>query len=365
MFTSLRFLSYPYHTNKKKFEMSVSRCCPRALGTAILHRHQSLLEQDLGVSRVHTAHALVRECLQSVAPELHLYTFGSASVYGFHEPKSDVDFVTLRDEDIQEGKGQDSSSQLAKALQTEILGKLSRSMRTKNFSWSIEEVKRARVPVVKVKTPTLDFDVTAYRRNGVRNSALLRAYFDQDPMNRWLSIAVKDWSKRTGMNGPFGYLTSYGFNLLVVFYLLHGSGGRSFLGQGRGVGCLSFVDRDVCDVAHIPTIPSYQPLVAPRDPELLGAQVIDFLDFYLQRFPMDTHVVTLNRDEPVTKVTLNWTKSAEDLKNMAHEKVSYRVCIEDPYEVNLNVGRNITSFKSDMMRKHFENGLRTGLGLLQ
>lgn len=350
-----------------------------SMGKAIFDHHAHLLAADLKVSRVHDAHAIVKRSLDVVAPELKLFTFGSSAVYGFHEAKSDVDFVCLRDSDIVDGKGGDSTSQLAKGLQTQVLGKLAKAVKASNVQWSVEEVRRARVPVVKVKAPRIDFDITAHRRNGVRNSALLRSYFAQDPMNRWLSIAIKGWSKRTGMNGPIGgYLTSYGFNILVVYYLMHrhrlhwggdtstttAEGAPAALSTAASSTSLTFVDKDALDVATIDPIPSYLALEAPNT-TILGEQVLDFLDFYLQRFPMDTHAISLSDPNPITKEKLNWTRTQEDMRNLANaDKVYYRMCIEDPYEVNLNVGRNVTPFKFDMMRKHFEKARTSALGLL-
>ena len=93
--------------------------------------------------------------------------------------------------------------------------------------------------------------------------------------------------------------------------------------------------------------------------------MLDFLDYYLDEYQMDEHAISLSRDGITTKESLGWTRTAEDQKMMSQEKVAYRLCIEDPYEVNLNVGRNVTAFKLDMMRKHFEMARETGLLLLK
>lgn len=328
----------------------MSKANAAALGGAIVKSCASLLAQDLSLTRVHHAHQQVMECLQVTHPQLKLFTFGSSAVYGFHEPKSDVDFVALSLVDIKDGKGEDSSSQLAKGLQNELLTKLAKTMRQRNLTWNVEEVKRTRVPVVRVKTQAVDFDVTAFRRNGVRNSALLRSYFEQEPQTRWLSMAVKAWSKRTGMNGPHGFLTSYGFNILCLYYLMQ-----------RGV--IKFVDPDACDVSQIEPIPQQLSLLPPVSEQLLGEQVLDFLEYYLTEFDWENKVVSLSRERQTTRLELNWTRDAEDQKMMSSEKVAYRLCIEDPYEINLNVGRNVTAFKMDLFRKHLEKGRATGLGL--
>lgn len=325
---------------------------PTDLGAAVMKTGESVLSQDTSVERVRSAHALVQNAITQINSNYRLYTFGSTAVFGFHEAKSDVDFVALRPDDIADGKGEDSQSQLAKALQTEFLGKVGRVLKQKHIDWAVDEVKRARVPVIKIKSKTVDFDITAHRRNGVRNSALLRAYLEQDPELRWLSMAVKSWSKRCGMNGPVGYITSYGFNIMVIYFLLQRK-------------LLSFVDPDACCASTIDPLPRGLPLEAPKDPERIGRLLIEFLEYYRYGFDIENDVVTLSRQTRTTKEALNWTKTAEDMKIINAEKVAYRFCIEDPYEINLNVGRNVTAFKLEMMKKTFEKGIETGMGLVE
>ena len=122
-----------------------------------------------------------------------------------------------------------------------------------------------------------------------------------------------------------------------------------------------------CNVANIAQIPTYAPLLAPPQPRELGDTVLDFLNYYMHEFNWDTSVLSMKVDasEPVpTKESFGWTKGAEDAKQISQEKVSYRLCIEDPYEVNLNVGRQVTQLKLDFLKKHFAQGKNTGLGLL-
>lgn len=324
---------------------------PALVGQALIKTFAPFLTTDVSVERIRKMHSTLMESLKTVDSTAMLYTFGSTYVYGISEAKSDVDFVILRESDIKDGKGEDSVSAKENALQTHTLGKFAKQLRQRHIAWGIEEVKRTRVPVVRVKNSVAAFDVTAFRRNGVRNSALLRAYFEQDPSSRWLSLAVKQWSKRTGMNGPLNYLTSYGFNIMVVYYLLQ---------RHR----FKFVPHDTTDVAKVDPLPRTLPLTAP-EPTQLGSEIIDFFTFYLYEFQMFDHVISLSREGITTRQSLNWTKEAEDMMKLNQEKgVSYRLCIEDPYEVNLNVGRNVSPFKMDMMRKHFERALQTGLGLV-
>ncbi|KEG13543.1 putative poly(A) polymerase [Trypanosoma grayi] len=322
------------------------------VGRSLMDAFQHLAAQDLHTHRVEAAYRVVLECVAAVDPAMRLYMFGSTAVYGVHEQGSDVDFVALRKSDVEDGKGEDAATQVAKGLQAEFLGKLAKVVRQKHVSWNVEEVKRTRVPVIRVKGgSSIDFDITANRRNGVRNSALLRAYFEQDPSCRWLSMGVKRWSKRAGLNASVmgGSITSYGFNLMVVYYLLQR-------------GTLRFIPPTAIDVAQVSPVPPYLPLEPPRNDGLeLGEQVVDFLQFYMHEFDAVSHVISLSRPGVTTKEQLNWTKNAEDLARMNGEKIHYQWCIEDPYELNLNVGRNVTPLKRDFLRKHLERARETAL----
>lgn len=327
-----------------------------ALGQAVLQPLTDSVAAAQSLQRVRDAHSLVSNCLAAVHPTMKLYTFGSVVAYGVLEPKSDVDFVVLREDDIRDGKAEDSATELAKALQTDALAKLAAELRRRHPSLRVEEVKRTRVPVLRMQDRLLgDFDVSAFRRNGVRNSALLRAYFSQKPDIRWVSMAIKSWSKRSGMNQSVkGYLTSYGFNIMVVYYFLQRQ-------------LLSFVDPATCDVSSSDAIPNDLPLPPPDDrvTAFVGESVAGFLDFYVREFDFDRHVITLSRPDVTTKEGLRWTTHAEEMKALNAEKVFYRVAIEDPYEINLNVGRNIRPLTKDLMMKTFKLGQATGLGLLK
>ncbi|CBH18636.1 poly(A) polymerase, putative [Trypanosoma equiperdum] len=325
---------------------------PAVVGRSLVNSFKQFVSKDLHTRHVDATYRLVLDCVAAVDPLMRLYTFGSTVVYGVHEKGSDVDFVVLNKTDVEDGKGGDAATQVAKGLQADILAKLARVIRQKHLSWNVEEVRRTRVPVVRVKGGgAVDFDITAYRRNGVRNSALLRAYFEQNPPCRWLSMSIKRWSKQTGLNASVigGSITSYGFNLMVVYYLLQ----RNHL---------QFVPPSTIDVSRVEPLPPHLPLEEPADEGLeLGTQVLDFLHFFLHEFDSDKQVISLNRPGITTKEELDWTKSAEDFARMNGEKVHYQWCIEDPYELNLNVGRNVTPLKRDFLRRHLEKARDTAL----
>ena len=315
-----------------------------------------LKSADSKLNNLHESHRLLTETLEGTPglADTRAYAFGGSTVFGMQERGSDVDFVLLGGNEIRDGTGGDASDSRANAFQAHRLRTMSAALRKRHFDWKIEEVTRARVPVIKVRTPSLLFDVTSSRRNGVRNSWLLRSYFSQRPTEaRWLAMAVKHWSKQTGMNGPHGFLTSYAFNLLVVFY---------FIQRQR----MTFVPLESADVSKVAEIPSGISLKKPPA-EQFGRTCLDFLHFYSKEFDWETNVVTLSRPGVTTREQVGWTSAAEELQwinDGGAAKTSYRCCVEDPYEVNLNVGRNVTPFKMQTLLQTFERAQHDALGWL-
>jgi len=210
---------------------------------------------------------------------------------------------------------------------------------------------------VKIKTPYGAFDVTANRRNGVRNSYLLRGYFQQRPDARWVAVALKQWSKKVGMNAPVpqgGFLTSYSVNILVAYWLL----------RRRMV---DFVPTEVTDVSRVPLVAPGIPIEAPKSESDVGFMVDDFFNFYNHEFEYDKHIVSLSRKDVTRREDLGWTLETEDMLKMRSaegERIAYRLCIEDPYELNLNLGRNVTTFKMEVFKQNMIRGQMTAMELL-
>lgn len=298
---------------------------------------------------VEQMYATSREAVKAVDPEAELYLFGSTVSFGFHEKGSDVDFVALNDGDLANGKKLDVSGELQRGIQSEFLGRLGDVVRREHPTWAVNLVRRVRVPVLRVKGGALiDFDITAHRLNGVRNSALLRSYMVQHPLARLVCMVIKQWSKRVGLNmsGEAGCITSYGFNIMVVYYLLR-------------QGVVQFVDPMSLDLAKIPPLPEEIPwrdLTMEEEFDELGSLCMGFLKFYLDDFRPQTDVITLSRGADLFKKTdLNWGVTSSEMGGKAH----YHWVIEDPYEVELNVGRHVTPLKLTLLRRHMERARET------
>ena len=275
------------------------------------------------------------------------YAFGSSVVYGIEEHNSDLDLALLSS-NTSSLITTDSTSEVEKSLQAQRLSQLLQHIALAYPEWNFNLIKRTRVPVLRVISDTCPCDITINRQFGVRNSHLLRSYIVQLPEARWLALAVKRWSKLCGFNGyPHGYLTSYAMNIMVIHYLLQQK-------------LVTFQDPRKILLHKIPHIYDYWNNANNTEINLsmLGELSQGFLDYYIHVFDYKNKVISLSKESETTKKDLHWTMS----KISDNNKVHYDFAIEDPYEINLNVGRNVTSFKLDLLKRHFKKAQANYLG---
>ena len=195
----------------------------------------------------------------------------------------------------------------------------------------------------------IDFDLTS-RAHGIRNSWLLRAYMSQSSLVRAGSVFLKHWSKASAVNYSMkGYLTSYAVNMLWVYYLLR-----------RGL--VTFVD-PVADVEgspqRSPVAGTYIPLLEPAQKDSpafmreMAEAVYGFFCFYAYEFNWEEEVVSIRRAGLTTKADLGWQRENEIRSGPFRDRVWYRLCIEDPFEANLNLGRHASVVKALKIRSQF------------
>mmetsp|Transcript_1092 Transcript_1092/g.3399 ORF Transcript_1092/g.3399 Transcript_1092/m.3399 type:complete len:437 (-) Transcript_1092:1187-2497(-) len=136
-----------------------------------------------------------------------LHRFGSV-VSGLSLPGGDLDVCLL---------------QYANPIQSQR-----RAMRTtlqamKKHGWSdLMPLPHASVPIIKFRHTRLGItgDLSFGSRDGIVNSFLLKAYSELQPKFRDLTLLIKLWAKRRRVgDASKGYLSSYAWTLLVLFYL--------------------------------------------------------------------------------------------------------------------------------------------------
>ncbi|CAD7949194.1 unnamed protein product [Amoebophrya sp. A25] len=87
---------------------------------------------------------------------------------------------------------------------------------------NVTRILTAQVPVLKLTDPVskMEVDLCVNNRLGLRNTELLQTYVSLDPRAAQLGKIIKTWAKRKEIVGTTdGYLNSYAYMLMVIFFL--------------------------------------------------------------------------------------------------------------------------------------------------
>ncbi|WFD07866.1 RNA uridylyltransferase [Malassezia vespertilionis] len=216
----------------------------------------------------------------------------------------------------------------------EILGELIR----KETDFYVLPLPKARIPIIKLSRAAtsgapypIACDIGFDNQLALENTRLLLSYARIDPQRlRTLVLFLKVWTKRRKLNSPFtGTLSSYGYTLLILFFLVH--------------------------VKRPPVLPNLQRISPAHTPEMLqghnihfyddieklrtawtshcresvGELLLDFFRFFSRDFNYAKDAISLSTEAGlVSKESRGW--STEYL------------CIEDPFQLGYNVSRTVT-----------------------
>ena len=221
----------------------------------------------------------------------------------------------------------------------------------------LSQLRRAG-PIHAIYRPQLfgiDFDLS-FRVFGIRNSFLLRQYLTSHPCGRPGALVLKDWSKAAGVNDSMhGLLTSYAINILWIYFLVTKEH-------------VAYVDPKSIPENVTPATdpdPPYNELFDPNLSEAakgqlyeqMGQLLLEFFAFYALEFDWNANVVSLNRPGVTPKAAIGWLSTQETLLSKHPGKnVRYSMCIEDPYEDDLNLGRHLGVNRSAKLMAEFRRG---------
>eukprot|EP00188_Purpureofilum_apyrenoidigerum_P000275 Plantae.Rhodophyta-Purpureofilum_apyrenoidigerum.ctg11100.p1 GENE.Plantae.Rhodophyta-Purpureofilum_apyrenoidigerum.ctg11100~~Plantae.Rhodophyta-Purpureofilum_apyrenoidigerum.ctg11100.p1 ORF type:complete len:437 (+),score=58.88 Plantae.Rhodophyta-Purpureofilum_apyrenoidigerum.ctg11100:441-1751(+) len=136
-----------------------------------------------------------------------LHRFGSV-VSGLSLPGGDLDVCLL---------------QWSNPIQHQRRAMTSALQAMKKQGWSdLTSLPHASVPIIKFRHSHLGItgDLSFGSRDGIVNSFLLKAYSELQPKFRDLTLLIKLWAKKRRVgDASKGYLSSYAWTLLVLFYL--------------------------------------------------------------------------------------------------------------------------------------------------
>ncbi|KAM9823006.1 terminal uridylyltransferase 7-like isoform 3-T3 [Syngnathus typhle] len=275
-------------------------------------------------------------------PGARLQLFGS-SKNGFGFRQSDLDICMVRE-------GQDNIDDVDCINVIERLAKL---LRKHPDLRNILPITTAKVPIVKfyhVRTG-LEGDISLYNRLALHNTRLLALYAAIDRRVKILCYVMKVFAKICDIgDASRGSLSSYAYTLMVLFFLQQrepplipvlqelydGDKKPEVLADGWNV--YFFED--------LKALPSRWPQYG-KNTETVGQLWLGLLRFYTEDFDFKEHVVCTRQKARLTTFNKQWT--------------SKYIVIEDPFDLNHNLGAGLSRKMTNFIMKAFING-RTVFG---
>ncbi|KAJ7270848.1 hypothetical protein C8J57DRAFT_293187 [Mycena rebaudengoi] len=281
---------------------------------------------------------LLERLIRTIEPDSRLLSFGSTA-NGFSLRNSDMDLCCLID----------ASERLAAADLVTMLGDLLE----RETKFHVKPLPHARIPIVKLSldpSPGLPLgiacDIGFENRLALENTRLLMCYAMVDPTRvRTMVLFLKVWSKRRKINSPYkGTLSSYGYVLLVIYFLVHVKN-PPVLPNLQQMPPLRPITKEDTHLAGYNTwffddIELLRQRWGSDNNESVAELLIDFFRYYARDFSYNTGVASI-RAGLIKKTAKGWQN---DLSTSRYHdsRERNRLCIEDPFELDFNVGRCVT-----------------------
>ncbi|XP_023658732.2 terminal uridylyltransferase 7 [Paramormyrops kingsleyae] len=268
-----------------------------------------------------------------------LRLFGS-SKNGFGFKQSDLDICMVLE-------GHETSEGLDCIA---IIESLARVLRKLPGLRNILPITTAKVPIVKFfhEKTGLEGDLSLYNTLALHNTRLLASYAAIDPRVKYLCYAMKVFSKVCDIgDASRGSLSSYAYTLMVLFFLQQrsppvipvlqeiydGPKKPEILVDGWNVYFFDKLD-------ELPRRwPEYH-----SNTESVGELWLGLLQFYTEEFDFKEHVISIRREQLLTTFKKQWT--------------SKYIVIEDPFDLNHNLGAGLSRRMTNFIMKAFINGRR-------
>lgn len=218
--------------------------------------------------------------------------FGSVA-QGLSLPGGDVD-ITIRTTQV-----------YGDYHRTKCLFQLSRILRDSSFSDKPFVVANAKVPILTFETrPPLGqmkFDININADDGCSMIPLIKTYLDTMPALRPLLLLVKAFLARRGLNSAAASgLGSYASTLLIISFLQLRPGDRP-----------------------------KEAYNSPMESESLGLLMMDFMEYYADKFPYETSYISVVHGQLLPKASKGWLR----------EKQPDALSIESIVDTGKDVGR--------------------------
>ncbi|KAF9468237.1 hypothetical protein BDZ94DRAFT_1246261 [Collybia nuda] len=297
---------------------------------------------------------LLERLIRTIEPDSRLLSFGSTA-NGFSLRNSDMDLCCLID----------SKERLSATDLVTMLGDLLE----RETKFHVKPLPHARIPIVKLSldpSPGLPLgiacDIGFENRLALENTRLLMCYAMIDPTRvRTMVLFLKVWSKRRKINSPYkGTLSSYGYVLLVIYFLVHVKN-PPVLPNLQQMPPLRPISKEETHLGGYNTwffddIELLRQRWHSENVETVAELLIDFFRYYSRDFSYNTGVASI-RAGLLKKDTKGWQNnlSSGGFNDLRERN---RLCIEDPFEVDYNVARCVTKDGLYTIRGEFMRAAR-------
>ncbi|KAM5258179.1 terminal uridylyltransferase 7 isoform 3-T5 [Hipposideros larvatus] len=246
-------------------------------------------------------------------PGTKLSLFGS-SKNGFGFKQSDLD-VCMTINGLETAEGLDC---------VRTIEELARVLKKHSGLRNILPITTAKVPIVKFfhLRSGLEVDISLYNTLALHNTRLLSAYSTIDPRVKYLCYTMKVFTKMCDIgDASRGSLSSYAYTLMVLYFL-----------QQRNPPVIPVLQEH-----------TYWPECG-KNTESVGQLWLGLLRFYTEEFDFKEHVISIRRKSLLTTFKKQWT--------------SKYIVIEDPFDLNHNLGAGLSRKMTNFIMKAFINGRR-------
>uniref|UniRef100_A0A673YZ04 Terminal uridylyltransferase 4-like n=1 Tax=Salmo trutta TaxID=8032 RepID=A0A673YZ04_SALTR len=266
-----------------------------------------------------------------------LCLFGS-SKNGFGFRDSDLDIcMTLEGHDTAE-----------KLNCKEIIEGLAKVLKKHTGLRNILPITTAKVPIVKFehRQSGLEADISLYNTLAQHNTRMLATYAALDPRVQFLGYTMKVFAKRCDIgDASRGSLSSYAYILMVLYFLQQRQppvipvlqevfDGHS-VPQRIVDGWNAFFFDDIEELRQrLPDL--------PQNRETVGELWLGLLRFYTEEFDFKEHVISIRQRKRITTFEKQWTSKC--------------IAIEDPFDLNHNLGAGVSRKMTNFIMKAFING---------
>ncbi|XP_018407991.1 PREDICTED: terminal uridylyltransferase 4 isoform X2 [Nanorana parkeri] len=213
---------------------------------------------------------------------------------------------------------------------------------------NILPITTAKVPIVKFehRESCVEGDISLYNTLAQHNTRMLATYAAIDPRVKYLGYAVKFFAKRCDIgDASRGSLSSYAYILMVLYFLQQRNPPVIPVLQEIYDGHI--IPRRMVDGWNAFFFDNMEELRGRfpslgKNVESMGELWLGFLRFYTEEFDFKEYVISIRQKKLLTTFEKQWTSKC--------------IAIEDPFDLNHNLGAGVSRKMTNFIMKAFING---------